>query len=854
MEGTEENPFARAEFDWLRLRDPATNRIPSGIANKELAFANRLSKESDLQALTAANDWVSRGPYQLGGRTKALAIDVTNEDHILAASTSSGMFKSTDGGNSWVKTTAPNQLHSATSIAQNQAPGREHIWYYGTGDRAPYGMSSSADGLYLAHHRGDGIFKSSDGGETWTQLASTASNSPNQTDAFDFVYGIETFGEDGVIAATATGIYRSTDGGQTWTNPISLVDPERSPALEIAKGSDGMLYASLAGDGGGNGVSRSTDGIQWESFTPPDWPESTVRTVIAPVPSNPNAVYFFVEVGSLEQQLRKYVEGSGWSDLTSGLPFNAQMATFGGNLMELSVKPDDENTVFLGAIDLFRSTDGGQSFDLISGYGPNFHVDQTAIVFYPSNPKRMLVGNDGGVYRVQDNTVATVSDNLPWQSLNNGYLTTQFYTVAIDHGTPGSELVIGGTQDHGTVFTASSDPSEPWQILRGGDGAHVAIADGGDYMVFANGATFKVWRWMGQQVTEITPTGVPAGLWLTLFQLDPHDQKIMYLPSQRALWRNSDLTGIPQQDGGGTTGVNWESLENVTDHYITALGMSEAAPRRLYYSGFDANQGARVFYLDNPHEGQPEPVDITSEDFPFYPYSPWVGRIAVDPRDSNKLIVVFPSYGVISLYASDNAGSDWTPVGGNLEENLDGTGSGPSVRWLSILYVDDQPVYLAATSVGLFSTTDLNGSSTKWVQEAPSTIGNVVIDMIDVRQSDGFTAVATHGNGVYTTYITTVPTSTEGEFEQPIAFEISSAYPNPFCNSTAIQYDLPRAGVVSASVYDVRGRKIETLFAGTQQAGRNQLRWDGANAADGVYFVRVDFGDVSRSEKVVLQR
>jgi hypothetical protein len=111
--------------------------------------------------------------------------------------------------------------------------------------------------------------------------------------------------------------------------------------------------------------------------------------------------------------------------------------------------------------------------------------------------------------------------------------------------------------------------------------------------------------------------------------------------------------------------------------------------------------------------------------------------------------VVYPHYEVISIFATENGGLTWTPVAGNLEENPDGSGAGPSVRWLSILYSQDRPFYFAATSAGLFSTTRLAGMSTVWVQEGATTIGNVVVDMIDVRQSDGKIVVGTHGNGVY---------------------------------------------------------------------------------------------------------
>ena len=864
MEGTADNPLARVEYDWMRLKDPATNEIPRGIAHKELDFVHRMEQEADLHAVTRSDDWVSRGPNNIGGRTKALAIDVTNENVIMAGSITSGMFKSIDGGNSWVRTTTPDQLPSVTWIAQNKSPGRENIWYYGTGDRSPVGLTSSANGFHAAFYRGDGIFKSVDGGDTWARLPSTISNSAAQTNIFDFISGLATFGDDGVLAATAAGVYKSTDGGATWNESLGIggleaYQFEQYPSVEIAVASGGTFYAAVGGSGPYAGVYRSTDeGANWGKISPDDWPASTHRTVIAPAPSNDQLVYFFTETEEYHQQLRKYEPGVGWSDLSSGLPFDAQMATYGGYMMTLYVKPDDENTLFLGAFDLFRSTDGGASFELISGHGPRFHVDQNSLAFYPSNPNRMIAGNDGGLYRVENNLAATTDENLDWNSLNNGYLTTQFYTVAVDHGMPGSEVVIGGTQDNGVEFTDSSDPDAPWTILRGGDGGNVVIADGGQYVYFGLAATLQLWRatppYDFSKQTQITPTSGLLGFSATPMVLDPHDQKIMYAAMRRTVWRNSDLTAIP--DGGEQTDVNWDTLQYLSDDYVMAMGMSPAEPRRLYLASLLPDYSVRVLYIDNPQEGQKEPVDITGG-LPTYAYGAWVSCIAVDPRDANKVMLVLSNHGVISIYASEDGGSNWTPVAGNLEEHPDGSGNGPTVRWLSILYVQDQPVYLAATSVGIFSSIKLDGMNTIWSPEARTSIGNRIVDMIDVRQSDGFVAAATHGNGVYTTYITTLPavaTAIEEPLEQPEAFEIASAYPNPFATSTTIAYDLPRAGAVSAGVFDIRGRKVATLFDGVQRAGRQELRWNASSAADGVYFVRVDYANQSRTERVVLQR
>ncbi|MCK5465196.1 MAG: hypothetical protein KAI95_19350, partial [Bacteroidales bacterium] len=380
-------------------------------------------------------------------------------------------------------------------------------------------------------------------------------------------------------------------------------------------------------------------------------------------PSDEDIVFFFTELADRNQQLLKYENEVGWTDLTQGLPNNAEMMTYGGNMLIVYVKTDDVNTVFIGTVGLFRSTDGCQSFEYIGAYS-DFHVDQHAIVFYPSDPETMIVGNDGGLFRTKNNLAEPEYDStsgeyhIPWESLNNGYLTTQFYTVSLDHETEGSEIISGGMQDNGCMFTTSANHLDPWENLIWGDGGFTAIASGGKYHYTANAATFSIYRhtWPeGEHLwTEVTPaSSLRAGLWLQIFVLDPYDDKIMYLPVQRELWRNADLTQIPFVFPPVPTDSNWTKLSNVNDHYITAMGMSGAEPRRLYYG---SNWG-KIFYIDNPHEGQPVPVDVTPDRIPFaYPQGGWINCIAVDPRDANKVMVAFSMYESISIFATENGG------------------------------------------------------------------------------------------------------------------------------------------------------------------------------------------------------
>jgi hypothetical protein len=750
-DGSLEDPSARAHYQWLRLHDPESGTVPANIGTLENEFAHKLAASVPENSGPVVSGWKLRGPHFIGGRTKALALDVRDENTILAGGVSAGMWKSSDGGKTWRKTTKPDQLHSVSCVVQNTSSGRQDTWYYGTGEYL--GASASGPWGSGALYRGDGIFKSTDGGNSWTQLSSTISGSPESTEGFDYIWGLATFGVDGVYAATSTGLYQSSNGGETWEHVLDYGANYPSTEIAIARGS--VAYATIGGDGPANGVYRCTDGVRWSKISTAGWPAKSVRTVIGLVPSNPSTVFFLSLEEEYKVHLYKYTESAGWTDLMNNLPGKGDLTTYGGNMLVIGVKPDDQNAIFIGTTGMYRSLDGGQSFELIGANG-GFHVDQHTFVFYPSNPRKMMVGNDGGIFRTPDDTAPvtrhpnTGENTIQWESLNTGYLTTQFYTCGIDHGTPGSEMVAGGMQDNGTAFANSSDPKASWQTLDGGDGGFTCIANGGRYICTSLGATLQVSRFEqidGQwRMILLMPVDMYMGVWMTPIVLDPFDQRILYMPSRTTLWRNSDVTQIPYVFPPVRTNQNWAQLENVKDNYIATIGMSEGLPRRLYYGVLQSN---KLFRLDNPQTGQPNPVPLSTTGLPFG----YLGCIAVDPRDSNKVIVAYSNYGIVSIFASQDGGSNWTPVAGNLEESPDGKGSGPSVRWVAILYVQNQPVYFAGTSVGLFSTNKLDGLATTWVQEGDTLIGNIPVDMIDVRQSDGYIAVATHGNGIYTSTV-----------------------------------------------------------------------------------------------------
>lgn len=878
--GEKDDPDARARYEWMMLRDPKTNEIPRNIREKELAFAASLPTTEALANMgrlskKQTSTWVSRGPVNQGGRTRALAIDVSDETHILAGGISGGMWRSTDSGTSWTRTTTLSlKVQSVTCVAQDTRATKQNIWYYGTGERA----GNSARGGGGADYLGDGIYKSTDGGITWALLSSTASNTPQSWDGdFDYVWNIVTdssnASQDEVYAAVYGGIKRSTNGGSTWSNALTAdASLLTGNFTDVAITSGGVLYATISSDGSTNkGIFRSPDGITWTGITPALWPTTYGRVVIGMAPSNQNVIYFLAETaggGLNNHSLWKYTDnGSGtgtWENRSANLPaaglpvgdFDSQ----GGYDLIVKVKPNDTNAVFIGGTNLYRSTDGFATTGntaWIGGYATtndvsqyaNHHPDQHSMAFLPSNTAVLLSGHDGGISKTSNDLATSVT----WSEINTGYVTSQFYSVAVDHGTSGNGVIIGGLQDNGHLW---SNGSSSWVTLpHGGDGCITAIANGRlfYYIATQNGSTIRlVVNAAGSAPagTGIKPTGATGQLFVTPYVLDPNNTNIMYYSAGDTLWRNSNLSTIPNGPTFGSTSVNWANMTNTggSGSNVSAVVASKSPANRVYFG----TQNGKVYRVDGANSGNPTPTEVTGAGFSAGP--PNVSCIAVNPRNADTAVVVFSNYLVKSLFLTTNGGTSWTDISGNLEQNADGSGNGPSTRWAAILPTSSGAVFYVATSTGLYSTSTLSGTSTMWAQEGASTIGNVVVSMIVARQVDGFLVAATHANGIFTS---NALTSVNGALAaQPTQFTLEPNYPNPFNPTTRIRYSLAERGKVRLSIYNESGKQVAVLVDQEHAAGTYERNWDARNTdgtpvSSGVYFARLEQGRLAKTQKLV---
>ncbi len=890
--GSKENPQARKAYELEMLIDPKTGFLPTDIKRREIGFSakiiERLSKKNLRSGESGSDGWSSIGPYNKGGRTRAIAIDVDNENVILAGGVSGGMWRSEDGGGNWVKTTVPSSIHSVSTIAQDTRPNKKNIWYYGSGE-----FTANSANKKSAPYRGDGVFKSIDGGKNWNQLLSTSEGVPNNYNSqFQYIWNVLpnplNLGQDEVFLATVGAIFRSLDGGTTWnvvlgrkaisTPNTDLNNANLSDFSDISQTDGGIYYAVLSqrsrnGSSPDRGVYRSEDGINWVSITPRNWPKTYARTILATSAMNRNEVFFSVNSNSELLWKYTYISGNGtgsggrWEDLSDNIP------AFGGEVgdydsqdsynMVLNVHPANEDIVFLGGTNLYRSSDGFSSIDntaWIGGYDtanniktfPNHYVDQHALAFYPSDPNKMISSNDGGVFRIEDN----LSDDIRWASLNNGFVTTQFYTLGIDEFGP-KGAIVGGLQDNGTLIANKPVDASAWNTLLVGDGGYSAITKNESffYASFQFGTVYRFTldkNHQSKSFTRIDPLGSGGKdklLFVNPFVLAPENQNIMYFGGGDVVWRNSNTSQIPLYKNYATT-VNWHKMKDteLSSGSVTAINASYNPSGTVYYG---TNTG-QVFRINNANKLNYTIDEITS---PSFIKNSYVSGIAINRKDSRNIAVSFSNYNIISLYSSQDGGETFENISGNLEENPDGSGSGPSVRWVEIVSKNSGPAqYFVGTSTGIYSADQLNGTTTDWKREGLETVGNVVVPMIKYFSGDGAIIANTHGNGMYESKLDDVwKIEMEKDDSQ---FALGDAFPNPFVTSTTIPFSVPGDGMVRGRIYSTMGQLIKTILWAEQYKGQNYLSWDGTNeagtrVASGTYIFSLEFGDSKTGSRLV---
>ncbi len=793
------NIIERAQYDYDLVKNPTTGTIPEGVFEMSYQQGRSLIAKEAFSPLNV-NPYLAAGPNNLGGRTRAIAYDVrfngaTNQI-ILAGSVSSGVMRTVDGGANWARVSGTSNIHNITCIAQDPRVGFQDTWYLGTGESL--GNSASASSTSTSFYLGNGLYKSTDNGITWNRLPNSNLGVLETFDTFrDLISKVVVNPVNGnVYFASVGGIFKSANGGNNWTFVLSAPAGASSGDMtDIVCTNAGILYAGLAGTTNfgstRDGVWRSVTGDSggWVRIANSDvvtgWKTvgSYRRIVLALAPSNQNILYALYDnatTGGIEADFFRYDDATGiWLDRSANLPDEAggnlsgndPFSVQGGYDMVVSVKPDDENYVVIGGTNLYRSSDGfatpvTTSGNRIGGYNSNLnynpytnhHADIHALVFEPGSSVKLTTGDDGGLHVTGDFTASPVS----WASLNNNYQTFQYYFVAIDP-TLGSTKYLGGAQDNGTTHNTTGTGS--FTLVFGGDGASTGISSGNAFHYCAT-QEGNIYRRLPASapnfLTAIKPTAeTNKGLFVTLFHLDPDNTEDLYYANNNRLWRTTNASTV-------STGSGWTQIDAVATAIVDGNSITSFATTRGAYSNQSAlymgTNNAKIYRLDDPRNAaiSASPIDITPAGITA---GSRVLGIAVAPYNDDTVMAVISNYGVPSVFWTGNATTaapTWVIV--------EGTGAGkldlPSFRSCAIIAKQNGNAvdfeYYAGTSVGLFSTVNINGSSqatannTAWVKEGSGVIDQSVITSIAVRHNDNTLLLGTHGNGLFVSTIGSV--------------------------------------------------------------------------------------------------
>ncbi|MGH3329036.1 MAG: WD40/YVTN/BNR-like repeat-containing protein [Streptomycetales bacterium] len=599
--------------------------------------------------------------------------------------------------------------------------------FAGTGEANPGGGSIV--------YPGSGVYRSTDDARTWQPVGLADSGSigriavdPTDSDRLFVAASGPLFAPGG-----QRGLYRSTDGGESFDlvlpgpNPTTgavdvVVDPVR-PNRVYAALWDRIREPDLRDYGGpGSGIYRSTDGGDtWTRLTEglPQPEEGLGRIGLAVAPSDPDRLYAIVIRGNgrFEGLFTSGDAGTVWTRLPDTETLVGSQSTFGWWFGRVWVDPDDARHVFVAGVPMIESTNGGRTW---GAEFDAFHVDQHAMTWSPHDQQRVYIGNDGGVYRSEDDGAL----GAPWISATREPW-TQFYTVAVSRQDP--SRISGGSQDNGSL-RSWGEPD--WNTYVGGDGLENLInpADQENvYGCFQFGNCFRS-EDGGDTLTNITPGTVSDRRnWQTPLVFDPTDPSTLYYGGDRVnrstdqgrTWQviSPDLTGGPGRDERpfGT---------------LTTISVAATDPQRIYAGTDDArlwtsaDGGGTWTRLD---EGTALP-------------DRWVTSTAVDPRDADRAYATFSGFRAGSsaahVFRTTDSGGTWTDISGNLPD--------APVNHVQLNPGKGNQLYVA-TDVGVFGTRDGGG---KWFRIGEGLPQVPVTELMLHPEGDALFA-ATYGRGIY---------------------------------------------------------------------------------------------------------
>ncbi|MEO8513270.1 MAG: T9SS type A sorting domain-containing protein [Ignavibacteria bacterium] len=788
---------------------PYKHNLPKEVHSQMWTDIRNLPSEKDFDS-PVENKWRVIGPYGMNDNNtsakytgRILDVEVDNTTSVRVATATGGLW----GYFGAFPLPLSDDINCLAIGSFDSYPGNSNTILLGTGEY--YTGSPSYQNV------GNGLWKTTDGGYTWTHITMTP-----EPQGFSRIR-YSTQNPNIVHAATVDGYYRSTNSGSTWTKVLNssffydmAIDPSNNNNVYLTY-RGGMFKSTNAG------ANFIAIGVVGSGFPTND----VARISITVCQSSPQILYTGVERSSDNTMLGAYKStnsGLNWQNVT---PDTNVLGGQGNYDNVIAASPVNANIVLFGGIRMWRTSDGGANW--VRSLDEDIHADQHAIVW--KNGNEVYVGNDGGL-------CYSTNAGLDWVSNTNIFPITQY--VSCDVSKINSGLIYGGSRDNGLSGTTNGGLT--WTVTKAGDGSGIAMDPFISNIIYAtSGAYNGAFAWKKYKSTDygatwtemISPAFDSSQNSYTKVRTDGNINPKVYLHSEGFVYVSTNR------------GDSWSKLNPLEFNAGSILNLSASRTQGVLYVCLNASPPSSTNKLKVYDGG------VWYERSSGLPANVNIRNVTVHQNNDNIAYAVVNGLGGAGqkLFKTTNRGVNWINISGDI----------PNIPLSDVVTHPSNPnnLYLGS-QVGGYRSTNGGTNWHRWNNGIPEATIITEMTYIDSLSSNGkfYILAATYGRGMIVRDIS----GDDPIGIQPISgniptkFSLDQNYPNPFNPNTNIKFDIPKAGNVKLVVYDINGREVNRLINQNLPAGYYNADFNASNLASGVYFYSLEANDFTDVKKMIL--